>query len=88
MNRNLSMTEKYTLLMLYGGGSRTDFMACHFSAGIVLGGLLEMIQSRDISVGRGIKLSADRKSGAGSQCWATLHDNICGHSSKTIQGWL
>lgn len=50
MNRNLSMTEKYTLLMLYGGGSRTDFMACQFSAGIVLGGLLEMIQSRDISV--------------------------------------
>lgn len=88
MNRNLSMTKKYTLLMLYGGGSRTDFMACQFSAGIVLGGLLEMIQSRDISVGRGNKLSADRKAGAGSQCWATLHDNICGHSSKTIQGWL
>lgn len=41
MNRNLSMTEKYTLLMLYGGGSRTDFMACQFSAGIVLGGLLK-----------------------------------------------
>ena len=73
MNRNLSMTEKYTLLMLYGGGSRTDFMACQFSAGIVLGGLLEMIQSRDISVGRGNKLSADRKAGTGSQCLSLIH---------------
>lgn len=26
MAKELSMTEKYTLLMLYGGGNRTDFM--------------------------------------------------------------
>ena len=39
MAKELSMTEKYTLLMLYGGGNRTDFMACQFTAGIVLGGL-------------------------------------------------
>ena len=88
MAKELSMTEKYTLLMLYGGGNRTDFMACQFTAGIVLGGLFELLQSKHISVGRGNKLVADRKSGTVNECWATLYDNICGHSAKSLRGWL
>ena len=59
MEHKLSITEKYTLLMLNGGGSRTDFMACQFTAGIVLGGLFELLQYRCVSVGRVIN------------CWLT-----------------
>lgn len=88
MVKELSMTEKYTLLMLYGGGNRTDFMACQFTAGIVLGGLFELLQSKHISIGRGNKLVADRKLGTVNDCWATLYDNICGHSAKSLRGWL
>ena len=88
MANELSMTEKYTLLMLYGGGNRTDFMACQFTAGIVLGGLFELLQSKYISVGRGNKLVADRKSGTVNECWTTLYDDICGHPAKSLRGWL
>ena len=88
MAKELSMTEKYALLMLYGGGNRTDFMACQSTAGIVLGGLFELLQSKHISVGRGNKLMTDRKTGAVNEWQATLYDNICGHSAKSIQGWL
>lgn len=88
MTTELSMTEKYTLLMLYGGGSHSDFMACQFTAGIVLGGLFELLQARFISVGRGDKLSVERKAEAVNGCWSTLYKNICGQSAKTIQSWL
>lgn len=36
------MTEKYTLLMLYGGDNRIDFMACQFIAEIMLRSLFEL----------------------------------------------
>ena len=88
MAKELSMTEKYALLMLYGGGNRTDFMACQSTAGIVLGGLFELLQSKHIFVGRGNKLMTDRKTGSVNEWQATLYDNICGHSAKSIQGWL
>lgn len=88
MAKELSMTEKYTLLMLYGGGSRTDFMACQFTTGIVLGGVFELLQSKHISVSRDNKLMADRKSGAVNECWTTLYDNICRYSAKSLRGWL
>lgn len=88
MDKKLSMTEKYTLLMLYGGGRRTDFMACQFAAGIVLGGLLELIQAGDISVSRGNKLSTDYKAKKTSECFSTLYENICRQSGKSMQSWL
>ena len=77
MAKELSMTEKYALLMLYGGGNRTDFMACQSTAGIVLGGLFELLQSKHIFVGRGNKLMTDRKTGSVNEWQATLYDNIC-----------
>jgi len=88
MDKELSMTEKYTLLMLYGGGRRTDFMACQFTAGIVLGGLLELTQTRDISVSRGNKLSTNCKAKNISECFSTLYENICSQSGRSMQSWL
>nr|WP_325305104.1 hypothetical protein [uncultured Dysosmobacter sp.] len=88
MEHKLSITEKYTLLMLNGGSSRTDFMACQFTAGIVLGGLFELLQYRCVSVGRGNKLSANRETRTVNRCWATLYNNICSCSAKSMSGWL
>lgn len=88
MTKEVSMTEKYTLLMLYGDGSHTDFMACQFTAGIVLGGLFELIQSQDISVGVGNKVVVGQRTETISECWSTLYENICRQSAKTIKGWL
>ena len=88
MSKELSMTEKYTLLMLYGGGSHTDFMACQFTAGIVLGGLFELMQSEDISVGKGNKVLAGQRTEIVNECWSTLYENICRQSAKTMKGWL
>ena len=47
-----------------------------------------MLQSKHIFVGRGNKLMTDRKTGSVNEWQATLYDNICGHSAKSIQGWL
>lgn len=63
MMNELSMTEKYTLLMLCGGGSHTDFMACQYTAGIVLGGLYELLQTGQITAGKGGKLTAAQRGG-------------------------
>lgn len=88
MTKELSMTEKYTLLMLYGGGSRTDFMACQYTAGIVLGGLYELLQTGQITAGKGGKLTAAQRGGNINECQMTLYNNICSHSAKSLQGWL
>lgn len=88
MNKELSMTEKYTLLMLYGGGNRTNFMGCQFTAGIVLGGLLELMQSNEISLSRGDKLLVGYKKGTINENFSTLYGNLCNQPAKSIKGWL
>lgn len=88
MTKELSLTEKYTLLMLYGGGNRTDFMTCQFTAGIVLGGIFELLQAGQITVGKGNKLLAVPKIGAVNESYSTLYNDICGHSAKSLHKWL
>ena len=79
MTKELSMTEKYTLLMLYGGGNRTDFMTCQFTAGIVLGGIFDLLQAGQITIARGNKLSAVQKTGAVNEsyyCFSATYKSI------------
>lgn len=88
MAKELSLTEKYTLLMLYGIGRHTDFMACQFSAGIILGGLFELLQSSHISTGAGGALVPQPVSGAPDSHLTTLYANVERQPTKNMQKWL
>ena len=88
MNKDLSMTEKYTLLMLYGGGARTDFMACQFTAGIVLGGLWELTQRQDFSIGGDHKLLVPDSAGEAMVGFSTLYGNLGRQPARSMQSWL
>lgn len=84
----LSMTEKYALLLLNAIGKHTDYMACQYSAGIVLGGLLELSQNGFISIGRNGKLAVSQKLTEEYGYLWTLYSNIKSGSPKSFNKWL
>lgn len=88
MPDRLSLTETYTLLMLYGGGSRTDHMACQFSAGIVLGGLTDLLRARCVRMGRDGRLSPASQQAAVPPCCKALYGDLCQYPPKNLREWL
>lgn len=84
----LSMTEQYTLLLMNAIGKHTDYAACQYSAGIILGGLLELSQNGLISVNRNGKLDVSKNLDGEHDYLKTLYNNIKSGSPKTYGKWL
>lgn len=88
MTDRVSLTETYTLLMLYGGGDRTDHMACQFSAGIVLGGLTDLLRARCVQLGPDGRLTPVSPPGLIPPSCAALYGDLCQYPPKPLREWL
>lgn len=84
----LSMTERYTVLLLNAVGKHTDIAGAQYSSGIVLGGIYELIENGCVSTSADGKIRAI-KPPMDSQVYLTyLYENICSHSARKISKWL
>ena len=88
MEKTLSITEIYTLLLLYGENGKIDCLPCQYSAGIVLGGLMELTDLDKVSFDKDGRLLAKSIYSDVPPCFSNLYKNIEKHSEKTMQYWL
>lgn len=88
MEKKLSMTEIYTLLLLYGENGKIDCLSSQYSAGIVLGGLIELIDLGKISSDKDGRLSVKNIDSDVPTCFVNIYKNIEEHSEKTMKYWL
>lgn len=85
---NLSMTETYLLLAINGTGRRSNLAACQYSAGIVLGGIYELLQHGYLTADKKGRLTAGKQLDESYSFLKRLYDNISSRPSKTADNWL
>lgn len=84
----LSMTERYTVLLLNATGKHTDIAAAQYSAGIVLGGIYELIKNGCVSTSADGKIRAIKPPIDSQMYLAYLYENIRSYSARKISKWL
>lgn len=85
---DLSFSELYTSLMLNAIGKHTDYSACQYSAGVVLGGFYELQEQDVIDISKNGRISIRKKLGADCPRLSNLYHNIETQSAKTLSKWL
>lgn len=84
----LTMTETYMLLVLNATSKYSNLLDCQYSAGVVLGGIYDLLQNGYVSTDRSGKLGVSKKPNTEFSFARTLYEGIQARPSRTINKWL